>query len=266
MHELARCVRFAVNPFLPEDAQGHNSYSAKPSADGLSLWLELEVSVAGPVKKISGFVINVVDIDNAVRKSAIPLFAKFIRENFKAQKHITVIQLSKLLQNSAKLLAENLAPCSLTKLSLRLNPYRKIQITNGENNMFYFSEKFEFAAMHKLWNPTLSDDENFKLFGKCANPAGHGHNYVLEPVIKRKSDQPFNIPDYQKIVKSNFIDLVDHKNLNQDIPHFKNINPTIENIAEFAWQKLANSFQSAKLSSIKVWETDKTCCSYTGPQ
>jgi 6-pyruvoyltetrahydropterin/6-carboxytetrahydropterin synthase len=131
--------------------------------------------------------------------------------------------------------------------------------------MIYYSEKFEFAAMHRLWNDSFSDERNQQVFGKCANPAGHGHNYIVEvTVMMPESDARLRIGDFEKTVEEEFIRLVDHKNLNVDVAELSKINPTVENIAALAWEKLVGRFGEAVLHCVTVWETDKTYCSYVG--
>ena len=135
--------------------------------------------------------------------------------------------------------------------------------------MIYFSEKFEFAATHKLWNEDFSDERNFEVFGKCANPSGHGHNYIVEVTIKAPEDKEvFRVGDFERTVDEELIKIVDHKNLNVDVSEFGKTNPTVENIAVFAWNKLAGKFgevrQNAGLHCVTVWETDKTYSSYYG--
>ena len=131
--------------------------------------------------------------------------------------------------------------------------------------MLYFSEKFDFATSHMLWNDKFSDDKNFEVFGKCANPAGHGHNYVVEVTIKKASDdKELKIGDFEKIVHNEFIKIIDHKNLNKDVSEFASVNPTVENIAVVAWQKLVGKFELSELDSITVWENERTFCRYTG--
>ncbi len=131
--------------------------------------------------------------------------------------------------------------------------------------MFYFSEKFEFAAMHRLWNDKFSEQQNLEAFGKCANRAGHGHNYIVEVTVKRTAEGATGwTGGFEKKVESEFIGIVDHKNLNVDESEFEQKNPTVENIAAFAWEKLNGKFGSAELSSITVWETDRTYCTYCG--
>jgi len=131
--------------------------------------------------------------------------------------------------------------------------------------MLYFSEKFEFAATHRLWNDDFSQERNLEVFGKCANPAGHGHNYVIEVTVEAPADKNgFRIGDFERIVNDEFIKLVDHKNLNAELKEFSETNPTVENIALFAWNRLVGKSGEAALYCVTVWETDKTYCSYYG--
>jgi 6-pyruvoyltetrahydropterin/6-carboxytetrahydropterin synthase len=272
MHKTARHVRFSIDPFLPNDSDGFNSFASKPTGEGLSLFFELLVEVAGDVEPETGFVVNVTDIDKTVRQFAVPLFARRIRKDFRRGKQIGFFQIADLLKTAWSQLADKFGPMKpagqrprLSKLSLKLNPFRKIEIDSEDSKMFYFSEKFEFAATHKLWNEQFSNERNFEVFGNCANPTGHGHNYIVEVTIKKPMDgNSFCVGDFEKIVNDELIKLIDHKNLNVDVSEFKKTNPTVENIAAFAWNKLADKFNDVQLHGVRVWETDKTYCSYYG--
>ncbi len=265
MHKTARQVRFSINPFLPADSDGYNSFASRPSGEGLSIFFELLVEVAGEVEPTTGFVVNVDDIDESVRRFAVPIFARRIREDFRQGRHIGFFEIAALLGTAWGQLADRFGSAKLSKLSLNLNPFRKVEINSEDSKMIYFGEKFEFAATHKLWNEQLSDARNFEIFGNCANPTGHGHNYIIEVTVKKPAgSDSFCIGDFEKIVYNELIKLVDHKNLNVDVAEFKKTNPTVENIAGFAWNKLEGKFSGAKLHCITVWETDKTYCSYYG--
>ncbi len=265
MHKTARHVRFSINPFLPSDSDGFNSYASMPAGEGLSLFFELLVEVTGNVEPATGFVVNVTDIDKTVRQFAVPLFAGRIREDFRQDRHIGFFQIAELLKTAWGQLADKFGSAKLSKLSLKLTPFRKVEIDSEDTKMFYFSERFEFAATHKLWNEQFSNERNFEVFGNCANPSGHGHNYIVEVTIKKPIGcDNFCVADFEKIVYNDLIKLVDHKNLNTDVAEFKKTNPTIENIAAFAWNKLADKFSDVQLHCVTVWETDKTYCSYYG--
>jgi 6-pyruvoyltetrahydropterin/6-carboxytetrahydropterin synthase len=263
MHKLARQVRFSINPFLPEESEGFNSFVSKPAGEGLSIFLELTVEVVGQVETATGFVVNVTDIDKTVHEFVVPVFAQRIRRDFRQARHIGFFALAELLRTAWNRLADKFGAAQVSTLSLKLNPFRKVAMDSKDLEMVYFTEKFEFAATHKLWNNDFSEEQNLEVFGKCANPTGHGHNYIVEVTIKMPArDKGFNISDFERIVDVELIKLVDHKNLNTDVSEFSRANPTVENIAAFAWDKLAGKFVGATLHCVTVWETEKTYCSY----
>lgn len=264
MHRLGREVRFSINPFCRRDEEGFNPYSSKPAGAGLALYFALWVELAGEVEPATGFVVNVADIDRCVRKYVMPIFGEQIREKYRKGRHISVADITGLLRASFKALSDKFAPANLSRLNLWLNPARKMGLCAEDTEVIYFSEKFEFAAMHRLWNEEFSEAKNFEVFGKCANPAGHGHNYVVEVTIQRPSGhEDFSISEFERIVDEEFIRLVDHKNLNVDVAKFAKVNPTVENIAAFAWERLSPHF-AQMLHQVTVWETEKTSCSYSG--
>ena len=265
MHKLSRQVRFSVNPFLPKDGCGFNSFASEPPGEGLSVFFELGVELAGEVEPATGFVVNVIDIDRCVRELVVPVFAGRIREDFRSGRHIGLLGIAELLSSAWGQLADKFTPAKMSKLSLKLNPFRHIAIDSKDCKMIYFGEKFEFAATHKLWNEDFSQERNVEVFGKCANPAGHGHNYVVEVVAKtQEGGGGLHIGDFERTVSDELIKLVDHKNLNAEVEEFGKTNPTVENIAVFAWKKLVGKFGDTTLYCITVWETDKTYSSYYG--
>ena len=264
-HKLTRHVRFSINPFLPEEETGFNAFASKPAGEGLALFFELSVEVTGDVEPATGFVINVTDIDKTVRACAVPVFAERIRQDFRRAEHIGLPVITELLASTWNRLADQFGRARLSKLSLKLNPFRNVAIDVKDLKMVFFSEKFEFAATHKLWNDDFSEERNFEVFGKCANPTGHGHNYIVEVTTKMPAGgNAFRIGDFERIVNDELIGLLDHKNLNADLDAFRSTNPTIENIAVFAWKRLVGKFDEATLHCVSIWETDKTYCSYYG--
>ena len=134
--------------------------------------------------------------------------------------------------------------------------------------MTRLSQKFEFSASHRLFNPKFSDQENLKTFGKCSNPHGHGHNYELQVTLRGRPNEKgllMDIPAFEKIVAENVVSRFDHKNLNEEVPEFKNSIPTVENIAATIYRILKPrlAVDGASLASVTVWETAKTCCEYS---
>jgi len=265
MHKLARQVRFSINPFLSEESTGSTQFASQPAGEGLSLFFELSAELVGDVDPATGFVVNVADIDARVRELVVPIFADRIKQSFRRAEHIDFFAMAGLLGSAWSRLVGKFGVARLSKLSLKLNPFRKIAISSEDMDMVYFSEKFEFAATHKLWNDSFSEERNLAVFGKCANPTGHGHNYTVEVTIEMPAgESDFRIGDFERTVDDSLIGLLDHRNLNVDVDWFGKTNPTVENIAGFAWDKLVGKFEGARLHCVTIWETDKTYCSYCG--
>ncbi len=132
----------------------------------------------------------------------------------------------------------------------------------------YVTKREVFSASHRLYNESYSDEENEKVFGKCSNPNGHGHNYVLEVVVAGEPDPKtgyvIDLKLLKKIVKENVIRKVDHKNLNLDVDFMKGVIPTAENIAVSIWGQLKDKIPSGKLYSIKLYETENNYIEYKG--
>ena len=128
--------------------------------------------------------------------------------------------------------------------------------------------KAHFNAAHKLYNPALSNDENFEIFGKCSYENFQGHNYEL--IVKilgdidPKTGMVMDLSDLKKIIKTEVEDLLDHKNLNLDIPHFKDVIPTTENLAIFIWNKLKSAIKLDVKLSIVLYETPRNYVEYSG--
>jgi 6-pyruvoyltetrahydropterin/6-carboxytetrahydropterin synthase len=264
MVRLSRWVRFSIDPFLDEEISGSNSYASKPTGVGLALFLELAVELTGPVDLQTGLLVNVSDIDRIARQYAVPVFRAHIGKHLRGGEYVSLTATARILQRVHEDLAGRFEDAHVDTLTLKLNPFRKLTMDAKEPGIVYFSEKFEFAAMHKLWNSAFSDEGNFAVFGKCANPAGHGHNYLVEVTIKSPDAGSLQIGQFESIVDGQLIALVDHKNLNADVPQLAGLIPTVENLAIFAWKCLAGKLHPAQLDSVTVWESDRTCCTYRG--
>jgi 6-pyruvoyltetrahydropterin/6-carboxytetrahydropterin synthase len=266
MVRLGRLVRFSVNPFLDQDGPGFNSYASRPAGEGLALFLELAVELIGPVAPDTGLLVNVTEIDRIARRFAVPVFAERIRQHLRRGEHVSLTVVAQTLQLVHAHLSGQFPHAQVDALALQLNPFRKLAMDMKEPGMAYFSEKFEFAATHKLWNDSFSDEQNREIFGKCANPSGHGHNYLVEVTVKTPADaELLKIGQFERVVDSRLMQLLDHKNLNLDVPEFGHRIATVENLAVFAWERLAGQFDPAQLHCVTIWESDRTYCSYYGP-
>jgi 6-pyruvoyltetrahydropterin/6-carboxytetrahydropterin synthase len=121
------------------------------------------------------------------------------------------------------------------------------------------SRRESFNAAHQLRDPDLSDDENQRVFGKCANL--HGHNYVLEVVIAGEI-QPatgyvMDLKELSDVICRRIIDDVDHRNLNADVPWLRGVIPTAENLALAFWERIRSELPDGLLRSVRLWETEK---------
>src|SRR6266850_890398 len=133
--------------------------------------------------------------------------------------------------------------------------------------MVLITRKIEFSASHLYHNPNFSAEENRRIFGKCNNPYGHGHNYVVEVSVSGDVDPATgmiaNLADLDAFVQHQVLDEFDHKSLNEDVPAFRDIVPTTENVCIEIFRRL-KSFPKAKLERIRVEETGKNSFEYAG--
>ena len=128
--------------------------------------------------------------------------------------------------------------------------------------------KSHFNAAHRLYRPDWDDQKNNDVFGKCNNPNFHGHNYALEVGITGEVDPEtgylIDIKKLKTIIKEEVEDYLDHKNLNLDVPEFKVINPTMENIAILIWNKLRDKLEDDFKISVTLYETPRNYAVYNG--
>jgi 6-pyruvoyltetrahydropterin/6-carboxytetrahydropterin synthase len=127
--------------------------------------------------------------------------------------------------------------------------------------------RYRFAASHRLHSEHLSAEENARVYGKCNNPFGHGHNYVVEILVSGSVDPATgmiaNLADLDAFVEREVIEPFDHKSLNEDVPAFREKVPTTENVCKEIFQRLKH-FPKARLERIRVEETSNNAFEYAG--
>jgi len=130
------------------------------------------------------------------------------------------------------------------------------------------SRKAHFNAAHRLYRPDWDDDANEEVFGKCTNPYYHGHNYELivhvTGNIDPKTGYVMDMKVLKDLIKSEVEDAFDHKNLNEQVPEFKNLIPTAENIVVVIWNKLRPLIDSDKQLAVTLYETPRNYVHYEG--
>lgn len=219
----------------------------------------LSVTCCGQVDPASGMVVNIKEIDDILQQLVVQQFdqksindqVEFFRD--KSPSLENMLSYIRSLLNSIPL------PARLSALKIEETP-----LLFGEwsermlEKTLTITRVYEFAAAHRLHSPGLSEVDNLALFGKCNNPAGHGHNYVLEVTVGGEPDAKtgmiVDIEALDRIVNAEVVDRFDHKNLNQDLPEFEGKNPTSEVVAIEIFNKLRNAVP-AKLKRVRLHET-----------
>lgn len=128
--------------------------------------------------------------------------------------------------------------------------------------------KEQFNAAHRLYNPQWDDEKNNRVFGKCALPNYHGHNYELVVKVTGAPDADtgyvMDMKELSDLVKDKIVERFDHKNLNLDTAEFKNLNPTAENIAMVIYDLLRPHIDEKKELQVRLYETPRNFVEYPG--
>jgi 6-pyruvoyltetrahydropterin/6-carboxytetrahydropterin synthase len=129
--------------------------------------------------------------------------------------------------------------------------------------------QYRFAASHRLHTDAFSEEENARVFGKCANPFGHGHNYLLEISVSGDVDPATgmiaNLAELDRFVEREVLEPFDHLSLNEDVAAFRRVVPTTENLCIEIYERL-KKFPKAKLERVRVQETSNNSFEYDGNQ
>ena len=130
------------------------------------------------------------------------------------------------------------------------------------------SRKAHFNAAHRLYRKDWSDQKNEAVFGKCANPHYHGHNYELivhvTGAIDPETGYVMDMKVLKDLIKSEVEDCLDHKNLNEEVPDFFDLIPSAENIALVIYNLLRPKLESKYKLVIRLWETENNVVEYNG--
>jgi 6-pyruvoyltetrahydropterin/6-carboxytetrahydropterin synthase len=134
--------------------------------------------------------------------------------------------------------------------------------------MVYLTRRANFCASHRLWSKHLTEEENYSLYEKCANPNGHGHNYVLEVTVRGRPDPQngmvLNLTEIKHTMHKYIVDEVDHKHLNYDVPWLEDHIPTTEILVVKFWERLEAALPKGLLYEVKLYETENNVASYRG--
>jgi 6-pyruvoyltetrahydropterin/6-carboxytetrahydropterin synthase len=278
MLELRRTVRFCLSDGTPTAAGAHplgsprtNTYSAWPAMRGLGRYYELHVTCRGHADPTTGYFLNIKQIDEAVREHVLPDLEAWVT----APHHCASdTPMGELMRRVCVRLDEHLRG-TVAEVALQLTPRYSLTIRSDDMDRVTVRQQYEFSAAHRLHVEGKSDEENRRIFGKCNNPAGHGHNYRVEVAVSARVDpegHALSVEELDALIDRHAIQKLDHKHLNADVPQFAagRLNPSVENIAKVVWEMLEDKLADAgpmpdtRLEAVTVWETEKTACTYRG--
>lgn len=129
--------------------------------------------------------------------------------------------------------------------------------------------ELEFSAAHRLFNPDWTEERNLEVFGGCANPNWHGHNYQLQVTVEGQVNPEtgfvIDFRDLKSLVDSRVIEDLDHRNLDLDVPWMKGVISSAENLVVAIWGRLADGLpEGVELSKLTLWETPRSYVEYAG--
>lgn len=136
----------------------------------------------------------------------------------------------------------------------------------------FVTREVEFSAAHRLYREDLSDEKNFELFGKCANPYGHGHNYLLEVTFRGEvspdTGMVVHFATLKRILEEIVVNPLDHRHLNHDVPFLAGVLPTSENLVFVLWDRIASAFGQStfRLHRLRLSSSSRNWVDYYGPQ
>lgn len=241
-------------------AKGGSGHSGTPAADGPAVRWAVRVTLSGEPDAVSGYLIDIHEIDEAVRQRAFGALSDAAR---------STRGLPGVAADTFDLLKAAWPRRTVERVELIASDQQRAAVGAGGRAMTELSQHFEFSAAHRLHNAALDDQTNRQLFGKCNNPAGHGHNYEVRVTVVGTPDASgrlIGVAELEQIVETHAMDKLDHKHLNEQVPAFSTLNPSVENIAKVIYEWLASPLkrENAGLKSVTVWETPKTSCEYSG--
>lgn len=242
-----------------------NTFAAWPPMRGLGRYYELTVTCRGQADPISGYFVNIRVIDQAVRQHVLPGLEEIIAA---ASAHPADLPMGGLMRRIIGWLQPPLRD-AVAAARLSLTPRLSLTIRSHAMHEVLIRHQYEFSASHRLHVPQWDQRRNREVFGKCNNPAGHGHNYQIEVVAAAAIDAAGCVTaaeDLDAVVDRIVVERFDHKNLDVDVPDFQQRNSSVENIAMAVHGLLLAPLADVglRLEEVSVWETGKTVCTYRG--
>lgn len=218
----------------------------------------LEVTVEGDPNPLDGMILNIKKLDDWLQTSIVRVFDQKSINDELPEFSNQAPTLENILLCIRDRLSHLQKDVDFVKLKLEESPDLWAELNLDGKNMITLTRSYEFAASHRLHSPHMSEEENLQAYGKCWNPSGHGHNYILEVSVQGEPDprsgMAVDLGDLDQVVESEIVDRYDHKNLNCDLPEFENKIPTTEIVVQEIWSRLEERVPG-ELVKVKLWET-----------
>jgi 6-pyruvoyltetrahydropterin/6-carboxytetrahydropterin synthase len=222
----------------------------------------LDVTVQGLVDPVTGMVVNIKRIDDVLKDRIVSrMDGRSLNDEVPPYDRTPPTLENILLVLWDTLSADGSLPEEATLSSLRLEEMPTLfgeLKRDGAQSLMTLTRIYEFAASHRLHCPDLSQAENDELFGKCNNPAGHGHNYVLEVTVEGEPDprtgMMVDLSALDDAVERHVVGRYDHRNLNEDLLEFRGRNTTSEVVATEIFRTLDGNLP-ARLHRVRLHET-----------
>jgi 6-pyruvoyltetrahydropterin/6-carboxytetrahydropterin synthase len=267
----------------PDEAVALFGAAARTIAHGHDY--EIEATVRGDVDPKTGMVINIKELKDLLHERVVSLVENRLLndevEAFRArpptleeiarwswERLAPAIRVGRLhrvrVAETARLFIENFGDASG-----REHEHETGHQPKGVSGLF-LTCVYDFSASHRLHSAALSAEENGRVFGKCNNPNGHGHNYVLEVTVTGPLDARTgtiaSLSEIDALVEENVVRAFDHKNLNLDVADFRDVNPTAENIARAIWRRLDGRLSRGAIHKVRLVETARNAVEYWGDE
>ena len=243
----------------------------------------VDLTVAGAIDPRSGMVINITDVDAVLKAGVVrPLHGTLLdrdvaafRDQPPTPENLTRFiweECAPALPPQGRLARVTLQPTDTLRAELSiLDPRRPRQ--EGTSPVLTLTRTYDFSASHRLHSQHLSDAENAEVFGKCNRANGHGHNYEVEVTLTGPTDPATGrllpLETLDSVVDEEVLTPFDHRHLNYDIPEFRDLNPTSENLTRVIWDRLSRRLSAtdigpASLYRVVVRETARNYFEYYG--
>ena len=225
-----------------------------------------EITVGGEIDPPSGMVVNIAELKPILEREIVePLDGEYLTPAhplMEGRIPSTETLCALIWRRLGRAFAEAGLPVRLERVLLAECRSLWAECSRGVGGpMVTLTRSYEFAAAHRLHSAALSEAQNRDLFGKCNNPHGHGHNYVLEVTVGGEPDPRtgflVDLGMLDRTVREQVVDRYDHRHLNLDVEEFRDLVPTSENVVRVIWERLKPALPAGALRKVVLRETER---------